>query len=103
MAINGVASLGLAPTELLVIVCAHAAHWQPLSPVRWIPDALKIMHRPSARIEWDRVVALAERWHVVLHLRDTLGYLARRWSAPVPATVFLALAHSRVARVDRDA
>src|SRR5208283_509473 len=101
--IGGVATLALAPTDLLVVVCAHAAHWQPQSPVRWIPDALKIMRHPSTRIDWDRVVMLAERWHVVLHLRDTLGYLGQRWSAPVPAAVLHSLSHARVSGIDRAA
>jgi hypothetical protein len=103
LAINGVATLGLAPTDLLVVVCAHAAHWQPQSPVRWIADALKIMRHPSTRVDWDRVVMLAERWHVVLHLHDTLGYLSQRWLAPVPAAVLRSLSRSRVSDIDRAA
>lgn len=103
LAINGVATLGLAPTDLLVVVCAHAAQWQPQSPVRWIADALRIVRHPSKRIDWNRLTALAQRWHVVLHLRDTLEYLGRRWSVAVPATVLASLQRVPVADVDRSA
>jgi hypothetical protein len=102
-AVNGVACRQLCATDLLVVVCAHAAHWMPTSPVRWIADATMILRRAGRRIDWERVAMLAERWHVQLHLRDTLGYLADRWAAPVPARVLQELEAAPGSSIDRRA
>ena len=102
-AVETVPSRTLCPSDLLVVVCAHAAHWTPISPVRWVADALTILGREGARIDWQRVGAQAEHWHVVPHLRDTLSYLARRWSAPVPAALPQQLDCYAVGAIDRTA
>jgi hypothetical protein len=72
--VDEVATQAPCATDLLVIVCAHAAHWSPVSPARWVADALMILHRAPERIDWARIAMLAQRWHVVPHLCDTLSY-----------------------------
>jgi hypothetical protein len=46
---------------------------------------------------------LAQRWHVVPHLADTLAYLARRWGAATPPALLSELQHQSVGRIDRRA
>ena len=46
---------------------------------------------------------LAQRWHVVPHLSDTLSYLAQRWSANIPPSVLGELRQVPVGRIDRRA
>jgi hypothetical protein len=87
--------------DLLAIVCAHAAAWQPVSPVRWVADALHIVGDDAAAFDWPRVVAAAQAWRVTLQLADTLGYLAERWHVAVPAATLAALRATPVARLDR--
>ncbi len=99
-AVNGVPSLALAPADLLVVVCAHGVRWAPDLPVRWIADALVIMERAGARLDWDRVVRLADAWHVVPHLRHALTYLAQRRHAKVPDRALQDLAAVRVPALD---
>lgn len=101
--LHGQATKQLCATDLLVVVCAHAGHWMPTSPVRWIPDAMAILRHSGARIDWSRVATLARRWHVEAHLRDTLGYLALRWDAPIPMRLLQELAVTSVHAVDRRA
>ena len=90
-------------TDLLVVVCAHAAHWSPVSPARWVADALVILRRASDRIDWARIAMLAQRWHVVPHMSDTLSYLAQRWGADVPRPLLNELRQAAVGRIDRRA
>ncbi len=101
--VDGVATQAPCAADLLVIVCAHAAHWSPVSPARWVADALTILHRAPERIDWTRIAMLAQRWHVVPHLSDTLSYLAQRWSASIPPSVLSELRHIPVDRIDRRA
>ena len=89
--------------DLLTIVCAHAAPWSPLSPVRWVADALKIIGGEGAHFDWSRVVSRARVWRVTLPLHDTLSYLAQRWAVDVPASALRALADTPVHRIDRHA
>ncbi len=89
--------------DLLTIVCAHAAPWSPTPPLRWIADALRIVGADADTFDWPRLVNRAMDWHVTLHLRDTLGYLAQRWNVAVPSATLAALAQAPVAAVDRKA
>ncbi|MEO6748518.1 MAG: nucleotidyltransferase family protein [Casimicrobiaceae bacterium] len=89
--------------DLLTIVCAHAAPWSPLPPVRWVADALKIIGGEGAQFDWSRVVSRAQAWRVTLPLHDTLDYLAQRWAVDVPASALRALAETPVHRIDRHA
>ena len=89
--------------DLLTIVCAHAAPWTPVSPVRWVADALKIVGSQGAQFDWSRVVSRAQAWRVTLPLHDTLDYLAQRWAVDVPASALRALADTPVHRIDRHA
>jgi hypothetical protein len=90
-------------TDLLVIVCAHAAHWSPVSPARWVADALVILRRAADRIDWPRIAMLAQRWHVVPHMSDTLSYLAQRWGADIPRQLLCELQHASTGHIDRRA
>jgi hypothetical protein len=101
--VDGVATQVPCATDLLVIVCAHAAHWAPAAPARWVADALMILRRAPERIDWARVAMLAQHWHVVPHLSDTLSYLAQRWDARIPAPLLSELQHASVGRIDRRA
>jgi len=93
--------------DLLTIVCAHAAPWSPVPPVRWVADALRIVgaegDRRGAAFDWVRVAERALAWHVTLQLRDALGYLGERWNVAIPADVLRTLASAPVESVDRKA
>lgn len=100
-AIPGIAVRVPCAPDLLVIVCAHAAAWQPVSPVRWVADALHIVGDGAASFDWPRVVDAARAWRVTLQLADTLGYLGERWGVAVPPETLAALRATPVGRIDR--
>jgi hypothetical protein len=102
-AVDGVPTQAPCATDLLVVVCAHAAPWAPVSPARWVADALLILRRAPDNIDWARASMLAQRWHVVPHLADTLAYLSRRWGADIPPALLSELRHRSVERIDRRA
>jgi hypothetical protein len=101
--VDHVATQAPCATDLLVIVCAHAAHWSPVSPARWVADALMILRREPECIDWARIAMLAQRWHVAPHLSDTLSYLAQRWGADVPRPLLDELRRASVVGIDRRA
>ena len=64
---------------------------------------LVILRRAPERIDWARIAMLAQHWHVVPHLSDTLSYLAQRWGAGIPPPLLSELRHASVGRIDRRA
>ncbi|HXU52270.1 MAG TPA: nucleotidyltransferase family protein [Casimicrobiaceae bacterium] len=99
--IPGIAVRAPCAPDLLAIVCAHAAAWQPVSPVRWVADAIRIVGDDAAAFDWARVVDAARAWRVTLQLADTLDYLAGRWGIAVPPATLAALRATPVGRIDR--
>jgi hypothetical protein len=101
--LQGAATRAPCAADLLTIVCAHACQWSPVSPVRWVADALRIVEADEAGFDWERVLDSARRWHVTLQLGDTLAYLKDRWAMDVPPALLRGLACAPVAAVDRRA
>ena len=101
--LHRVAIHALSAEDLLTVVCAHAAQWSPVAPVRWVADSLAILRCEGTHFDWPRVVKQAMRWHVVPHLVETLRYLRDRWSAAIPDAVFAQLASAPVSAIDRRA
>jgi len=90
----------LAPTDELFHACMHGARlsqnaysWAPSPLVRWITDAFMIARR--AEIDWQRIAALAERFHARLHLRDAFLYLRDGLGFQVPDALLAEWAHAR--------
>ena len=74
----------LGPTDELVRTCLAGARTADLPYVLWVADALAVLRKEAAAIDWDRLVRHARRLRATLRLRDALVYLRREHAAPVP-------------------
>ena len=74
----------LSPTDQLFHVCAHGLQWDWIPQIRWIADAMTVLREP---IDWDRITRLATESCMRVRLAEALSYLARSFSAPVPASL----------------
>ena len=90
----------LDPSDELFHACMHGARrsqnaysWAPAPLVRWVVDAFMIAR--SADIDWERIAALAERFHARLQLLDAFGYLRASLGFPVPEPLLDAWARTR--------
>jgi hypothetical protein len=81
--VNGRTLRTLCPTDLLLLACAQAAEWNVVRPIRWLPDAAAII--AHADIDWDRLVAQAERMQIVETIRDALDVLQEFLELELPA------------------
>jgi hypothetical protein len=99
--VNGVDTQTLNPIDMLLHVLAHGGHWNHLPPIRWVADACAVMNTSQDRLDWERLLRLAEKFRITLHLHDMLGYLAGTFDAPVPATTLNALKHAPVTDNER--
>jgi hypothetical protein len=99
--VSHLSTRALNPTDQLFHVCVHGARWNFVPPLRWIPDAMLIMNTSQSEIDWNRLVALSKRHRQVLPIRDTLDYLRRHFSFPVPLSVLEELQNVSVSQITR--
>jgi Uncharacterised nucleotidyltransferase len=93
--LNHAASHVLHPTDQLLHVCARA-FYAPGGSIRWIADAIWLLRTSGPEIDWQRLLAEANKRRVTLQLKEALNYLADRFGAYVPAVVRDTLAQGRV-------
>lgn len=83
--IAGIATEVLDPTDQLLQAIAHAARWNDTSTPRWASDALTLIR--TGVIDWERLVAAAQRHRVVPAIHDGLVLLDRHLEAAVPERI----------------
>lgn len=91
--------LGLCPTDALFhTLVQDAGHDRPPSP-HWILDARAVLARDSDHIDWDRLVMLARRFHLVMGVEAALRVL-RDLDQTVPDLTLEALAGTPIPTAD---
>jgi Uncharacterised nucleotidyltransferase len=77
--------------DLLLMTIEHAWRWNPAdSGVRWVADAVVLLRDPEP-FDWERLVAMSERYWLEAVIDDALSYLARTFGTPYPDAVRRAL------------
>ena len=99
--VQGVPTRALNPTDTLFQICVHGTFWSPVPPLRWVADAMLVIRESGEDLDWERLVAQAERRRLVEQLRNTLGYLRSLLDAPVPLSVIERLEAMPVSAVER--
>lgn len=95
--VQQVATRRLNPTDQLLHVCVHGMSLLLTPRVGWIADAVMILRRAHATVDWTRLVELATRSYNTLYLRAAFGYLRGSFTAPIPDHVLAALTAAPVA------
>ena len=90
--LHGVPTRTLSAGDQLLHVCVHGtqrAWWggERAPNLRWVADAMMILRSAPEDLNWNRILAQAQRLQFVLPLREALGYLSTILDAPVPADV----------------
>ena len=55
----------LDPADQLLHICVHGAAWDPLSPIRWIADAVVVI-RATPNLNWERLLRQAKQRELTL-------------------------------------
>lgn len=87
--------------DMLLHICMHGYRWNATPPIRWVADASTILNAASDDLDWERLIAQAQKRELILVMRTALGYLSDRMNAPVPAQVMQRLGAMRVSRLER--
>jgi hypothetical protein len=99
--LRGVATRRLGAADMLLHTVIHGLRANPWPPIRWIPDALAVLNRDAAALDWDAMLAFARDHRLTHRLGLGLRTLADRYGAPVPAPLLLALRAERTSLLER--
>ncbi len=103
MELAGVATRGPCPADQLLLACVHGTPWSPLPPFRWIADAAAVIRSAGEELDWERLVAEAERRRLTVASGAALSYLREEFGVAVPESALAHLAAAPVSRHERAA
>ena len=99
--VGAVETLAPAPAGMLLTAVAHGIRWNPEPAGRWAADALTVLRRRAALVDWARLRLEARRRGLPLLLAAALSWLAKELAAPVPPAVVAELAEDGAAWAER--
>lgn len=97
----GVPTRAPCAADQLLLACVHGTPWSPLPPFRWIADATTVVRTADGRLDWDRVVAEAERRRLTVASAAALDYLRGEFGVSVPEEVLARLCGAPASRHER--
>lgn len=103
MVITGALTRAPNPADQLLLACIHGAPWSPLSPFRWIADAITVIRSGAEQLDWDRLLAEAERRQLTIASAAALAYLREEFGAAIPDAVLARLRAAPASRHERAA
>jgi hypothetical protein len=99
----GAATRAPCPADQLLLACVHGTPWSPLPPFRWIADAVTVIRSAGEQLDWDRLVAEAERRCVTVASAAALDYLGEEFGVAVPQPVLASLRGAPASRHEQAA
>jgi hypothetical protein len=94
-------TLALGPADALLHTVVHGMRWNEEPTIRWVADAMAILHDAGRAIDWETLEREARAQRLVLRLRLGLDYLKRRMDAPIPDRVLERLQSAAPTGIER--
>jgi hypothetical protein len=91
-------SLELCPEDLLLHLTLHLTLGSDFARALWYADVDAVARHFAARLDWERVIAEAERWRIRALAGWVLGVVRRSFGTPLPPGVLQRLGHGRLRR-----
>lgn len=85
--LEGVPARVLTPEVLLLHLCGHLTLHHSGDELLWLNDVAEVVARHHQQLNWEVVLAEAQRLHLVVALQRALGSAAETLAAPVPPAV----------------
>lgn len=86
--------------DQLLHTIVHGLWSNEARQIRWVADAITVLNS-SPEIDWDRLIAQAERARLTLITREGLNYLSQEMSAAIPGSVLQRLQRMQVSIGER--
>lgn len=101
MGLDTVTTRALDPTDELLHLCARGTWWNPVPPIRWVADSIKVIGEKGSGIDWGRLVFQARKRRLIVPMRNALGYLRDLFGAPVSPEALQSLGSMTVSRIEQ--
>lgn len=98
--IGGIATLRPGPTHMLMHVLVHGMRADLIAPLRWIPDAIMILRRDMAAVDWDELLGFARRARLLSRLAPALQFLRNVFMVPIPDEILVEARRARPSLVE---
>ncbi|MDZ8188159.1 MAG: nucleotidyltransferase family protein [Nostoc sp. ChiSLP02] len=89
--ISNISTLALSHTDQLLYICLRAFPTNQLQEIRWLADAMIILQAYGNEIDWSRLVTQAQRYQLVLPLKNMLTILEEIFNFLIPNWVLASL------------
>jgi hypothetical protein len=99
--IHDVPTHALNPADQLLHICIHGTKWDVTPTLRWVEDAITILTTLQSEIDWNRLIAQAEKRRLILPLQDTLIYLRDTFNAPIASEILQSIKDIPVPKIER--
>jgi hypothetical protein len=103
LGLAGAATRAPCPADQLLLACVHGTPWSPLPPFRWIADAITVIRSAGEQLDWNWLVAEAERRRLTVATAAALDYLDEEFGTAVPPPVLDSLRAAPSTRHERAA
>jgi len=104
LSISGRSALGLAPEELLIYLCYHAANKHLfMQGLRSLVDVDQTVRRYGQAVDWDRIVALSTAWRLQRGVQLTASLCHQYLGTPIEQATSAGLALEIRPEVQREA
>jgi hypothetical protein len=97
----GVHTRAMAPADELVHVIVHGLEWNPVSPIRWIPDSVSVLRSSGGELDWSRFTALVTRHGFAASAAELLDYVRVTFTDSIPESVVQELRATPATRRER--
>lgn len=87
LALEGFTVRAMCPADQLLHVCSHGLRWNRTPPLRWVADAVMILHAAGPELAWDRLLSQAADRRLNRAVFSALLYLREILHVPLPESV----------------
>lgn len=91
-------SLMLSPEDLLLHLVLHLTLGSDFARVLWYADIDAVVRRFAGELDWERLIAEADRWRIRTLTGWTLGVVAGSFGTPLPSGLLARLGQGRLRR-----
>ena len=72
-------------TDELLQTIVHGLRKNPEPPIRWVADAFLLIKNHGEEIDWERLLNYAQRYKVIIQLKEGLSFLVNEFNVDIPA------------------
>lgn len=83
----GFPTFSLCPSDMLLHVIVHGLRWNPEPPIRWVPDAMKLVSTCNDQLDWPYFIRQVRKYRVVLQVKKAFKYLTDNFHLEIPVPV----------------